>query len=165
VRDAGETRDRCGIQSGQVMMMHADDHGIGARPGTEKNRPARSPVVRDESLDAQGDPGRVLVCRSCLAPVTTTAEKIEVSGAHTHSFTNPHGLFFDIGCFRHAPGCVYTSESSGEFTWFPGFRWQVAVCRSCMTHLGWLFTSGGSRFTGLILDKLITWTASEGRPS
>lgn len=135
------------------------------RPGTEKNRPSKDPVVRSKPVDSHEDTGEFFLCRACRGLVTSAGEKIMVNGAYTHSFTNPHGLFFDIGCFRQAPGCAYSSDSSYEFTWFAGFHWQIAVCRTCMTHLGWLFTSSGSRFNGLILDKLVVWNASSERPS
>lgn len=28
---------------------------------------------------------------------------------------------------------------STEFSWFPGYAWQIAVCNSCSTHIGWKF--------------------------
>jgi hypothetical protein len=106
---------------------------------------------RSRSLE---DTGRVLVCAACLHAVTTTGARIEMSGRHEHTFTNPHGLVFHIGCFAAAPGCLEVSDPSTEFTWFPTYAWQVAICRGCREHLGWLFRSGDSRFHGLILDRL-----------
>jgi hypothetical protein len=32
-------------------------------------------------------------------------------------------------------------EPSAEFSWFPGFKWTVAVCVRCRQHLGWQFTA------------------------
>lgn len=126
------------------------------RPEPRKGQADQSTMADSKPMDDDTNSGDFLVCRRCLGFVTTTSQKIKVNGAHIHSFTNPHGLFFDIGCFRHATGCAYSSDSSYEFTWFAGFRWQIAVCRACMEHLGWLFTSDGSQFNGLILDKLVT---------
>lgn len=126
------------------------------RPEPRKGHTVKSPAVHSMPDTSEADAGEFLACRRCLSLVTVGAERIEIHGAHAHSFTNPHGLFFDIGCFRHAPGCSCASEASSEFTWFAGFRWHIAVCRSCMEHLGWLFSSGGSRFYGLILDKIIS---------
>lgn len=116
-------------------------------------------------LESEAGEGGFLVCRACMSVITSDGEKIEMNGAHTHGFTNPHGVFFDVGCFRTAPGCVYSKQSSYEFTWFSGYSWRIAVCRTCFTHLGWLFTSGASRFNGLILDKLIPWNFSDSQPS
>ena len=98
-----------------------------------------------------------LLCCECLHPIASKSAKIAVGGAHQHTCANPHGLVFDIGCFKAAEGCAPVGASMDEFTWFSGYRWRVALCRSCMMHIGWQFTaaSGGGRFFGLILDHLI----------
>ena len=139
-----------------MMIPITNKQPVFFRPGTDK--PVL--VTRTRSMESRTGQGEFLLCRQCLAAVTTVSEKIDVNGFHRHSFTNPHGLFFDVGCFRNAPGCAYSSDSSYEFTWFNGFSWQVAVCRICMAHLGWLFTSSGSRFNGLILDSLVVSDSS-----
>jgi len=108
----------------------------------------------DEREDTGDDAKRVLVCATCLQVVTTTASRIEVGGAHAHTFANPLGFVFHIGCFAVAPGCVPVGEASTEFTWFAGFAWRAATCRGCREHLGWLFRSTHRRFHGLILDRL-----------
>jgi hypothetical protein len=98
-----------------------------------------------------------LLCCRCLHPITPQSARIAINGAHQHTFANPHGIVFDIGCFQAAEGCAPVGASTDEFTWFSGYRWRVALCRGCMTHMGWQFTasSGGGRFYGLILDHLI----------
>lgn len=72
-------------------------------------------------------------------------------------FFNPHGLMFEVGCFRQAPGCAVIGGSSEEFTWFAGHRWQVAICARCGLHMGWLFRdiAQGSAFWGLLLPHLV----------
>lgn len=145
-------------------MMTFPSYPVYFRPEPRKGHAVTTPAVHSRPEEYDADCGEYLACRRCLSVVTVGSERIEVQGAHTHSFTNPHGLFFDIGCFRHAPGCSYASDASYEFTWFAGFRWQVAVCRGCMEHLGWLFTSGGSRFNGLILDKIVSVQSGPSAP-
>ncbi len=111
--------------------------------------------VRPDSQPTRPDEGdRVLACSSCLHAVTTSAARIEVGGRHEHSFVNPHGLRFRIGCFASA-AAVPVGEPSAYWTWFPGFRWQIAVCAGCSGHLGWRFLSADSTFHGLILDRLV----------
>ena len=80
-----------------------------------------------------------------------------MQGAHQHTFANPHGLVFRIGCFRRARGCGYTGPLSNEFSWFRGYSWRIAVCGRCLNQLGWLFVSSAdTAFNGLILDQLST---------
>jgi hypothetical protein len=117
------------------------------------DRPADAgkPEKRDAPRD---DTGRVLVCAACLGAVTTTGARIEMSGSHAHTFSNPSGIVFHIGCFAVAPGGGEASEPTTYHSWFPGYAWQIVVCRACHEHLGWLFRSRDSRFYGLILDRL-----------
>jgi hypothetical protein len=82
---------------------------------------------------------------------------IEVEGSHQHTFANPEGILFQIGCFRSAAGCGHIRPATYEWSWFKGFRWSVALCTKCLTHLGWLYTStAGESFYGLILSRLVS---------
>jgi hypothetical protein len=97
-----------------------------------------------------------ITCRACRHPITRTDECISVQGGHEHTFANPHGIVFRIGCFGAADGCGYLGPPTFEFTWFSGFQWRIALCLNCMINLGWLFTAPiGQRFHGLILDRLV----------
>lgn len=98
---------------------------------------------------------RYLLCAACGHRITQTREHTEMNGAHQHTFANPHGIIYHIGCFLNASGCIPCSEESAQFTWFPGYAWQIVICRNCGAHLGWRFRSGNRRFHGLILDRLV----------
>jgi hypothetical protein len=96
-----------------------------------------------------------LLCRDCLHPITRPSDRISVEGRHMHTFANPHGIVFEIGCFRKAPGCGAIGPASSDFTWFAGHRWRVCICAACLVHLGWVFLpEAGEVFYGLILDRL-----------
>lgn len=97
-----------------------------------------------------------LLCASCHYPITRISERIEINEQHQHVFANPHGYVFHIGCFARAPGCMISGEETRYFSWFPGYTWRFALCRQCLTLLGWAFRSKESQFLGLILDKLIS---------
>lgn len=101
-------------------------------------------------------PEEAILCAQCCQVITSAAERIAVQGSHQHTFTNPHGIIFQIGCYRSAKRCRYAGPVTEEWSWFKGFRWRIAVCSSCLTHLGWLFACAGKEsFHGLILNRLI----------
>ncbi len=127
-------------------------------------------VCREPSERGRENPGRYtdldvdleepekreyILCRQCLQIITGPDQRIEMHGAHQHVFANPNGIVYEIGCFREAQGCRYSGFSTEEFSWFVGFSWRVAVCGMCLAHLGWLFSSSGGSFQGLILNKLM----------
>ncbi|MEJ2642795.1 MAG: cereblon family protein [Desulfosarcinaceae bacterium] len=112
-------------------------------------------TAADEHIEA-ADPEAVILCRRCGHPVTRPRNRIIKDGSHRHTFANPSGLVFEIGCFNDAEGCGPSGESTDDFTWFRGYRWRLALCRACFVHLGWQFTSqgGSTGFWGLILNRL-----------
>jgi hypothetical protein len=111
---------------------------------------------RDRQEDSTEDSGRRLCCAACRRPITREDQRIRVQSRHEHVFSNPLGLTFRIGCFAVASGCVYFGEATEEWTWFPGYRWQVSVCGGCGSHLGWRYMGrDGDGFHGFILRHLI----------
>lgn len=112
---------------------------------------ARSSIDFEQN---HGERGPFLICRACGQRITPVSARMSVSGQYEHTFFNPHGLVFVLGCFAMAPGCGLSGMPSSEFTWFPGYFWQPAHCRACLQHLGWRYTGESSGFFGLILDQL-----------
>ena len=124
-----------------------------AKPGTGKAAGAATrPTTED---DSPGD-DRPLRCAACGHRITEEGYRVERGGAHEHTFVNPGGYVHHLRCFLIAPGCVHAGAPETEFTWFPGWTWQLAACGSCGDHLGWLFRSGGDQFHGLLVDKLVS---------
>lgn len=112
-------------------------------------------IVDEEEQDEEQDQKHpVLICRTCGHSITSENQRISISGSHSHTFFNPAGIVFELGCFKQAPGCALAGESSAEFSWFPGYLWRVALCSKCGTHLGWQFMSGEMYFYGLIVANL-----------
>lgn len=123
----------------------------------------RFTIQRGKSLgpeqkdDADTAPQRPrLLCAQCRSLIALEPRRVEMSGSHTHTFTNPAGIVFQIGCFADAPGTTSIGGENSAFSWFPGFVWRIALCAACGEHLGWRFRSESSatHFFGLILDKL-----------
>lgn len=132
--------------SGQEPAIDRSLLERGARPAgaaTPRSQPGREPA-----------PGRALACSECERIVTSTDSRIEVAGAHAHTFANPDGYTFRIGCFARAHGLAGVGERSTFATWFAGYTWRAEVCGGCGEHIGWLY-QGPSNFHGLILDRLV----------
>lgn len=126
-----------------------------------KNAPERlSGVLSDPDIEGfrhpkASDMEPPLRCAACLAPVAYGKDRIALDGSHVHTFANPHGIVFEVGCFALAPGCRTIGSASDEFTWFPGYVWEIGVCGNCARHLGWRFVSESADFWALILDRLV----------
>jgi hypothetical protein len=110
---------------------------------------------RGQQEEAHGDDDGRLCCAACRRPITREKERVQIRGRHQHVLSNPHGLTFRIGCFATASGCVYVGEATEKWTWFPGYRWQIAVCGGCGVHLGWRYQArDATGFHGFILRRL-----------
>lgn len=119
----------------------------------------RGPGTGRQSEQAPGpaaEQDRPLCCTACRGPVTAAAQRSVQAGRHEHVCANPEGILFRIGCFAQAPGCIIIGRPTSRWTWFPGFRWRVALCGRCGAHLGWHFGDGsGDGFYGLIINRLM----------
>jgi hypothetical protein len=114
-------------------------------------------ILSEEKKEMKPEEDEHIFCRKCQHIITRPAEAIQVNGQHQHTFANPHGLIFEIGCFHMAEGCGYIGQKTAEWSWFKGFSWKVAICGKCLAQVGWIFTSskGSDNFHGLILDRLV----------
>lgn len=102
--------------------------------------------------DHRGD----VQCGACGFPISSSDQRIDVSGRHDHHCVNPLGYRFHIGCFGEALGCSISGSPAAADSWFPSFRWQYASCSRCAKHLGWYFQDAeDGYFYGLILNRII----------
>jgi hypothetical protein len=65
-----------------------------------------------------------------------------------------------IGCFAVATHLREVGSPETAFSWFPGFSWQIVICQTCRTHLGWIYRCAGDRFTGLLVNQLVSGGSS-----
>lgn len=116
------------------------------------NQKTLQPLGQPENKQVLDD---ALRCSQCTILITQNKFRIAMNGQHEHSFFNPQGIVFQIGCFSNASGLRTCSPPSGEFSWFPPFQWQVVQCSNCTAHLGWYFQNAEQYgFWGLILNRL-----------
>ena len=50
-------------------------------------------------------------------------------------FENPHGHQFEVMTFTRADVFKHFPADK-HFSWYPGYSWAIATCRTCHTHLG-----------------------------
>lgn len=142
-------------------MMMSGRHGKFWLPATQpcffrEYDQGQAPVVEGKDKEYANGGAEILYCRQCNEPVTSKEERVRVLAKHYHSFPNPEGIVFEIGCFSLAPGCARQGRATEKYSWFPPHAWCFALCRSCKTHLGWFYEAAGkSSFYGLILDRLV----------
>lgn len=53
------------------------------------------------------------------------------------------GYMHDIVTVSRTTSTELTGAPSAEYSWFPGYTWTIAVCASCMAHVGWRWVAGG----------------------
>ncbi|MDH5559996.1 MAG: cereblon family protein [Deltaproteobacteria bacterium] len=111
------------------------------------------PVTREQTEERTE---KYLLCIYCSHKITAEQFKTEIQGGFQHTFLNPSGIVFEIGCFLEAEGCLELGDRNYDWSWFQGFSWQTALCAQCHNHLGWYFCSHENKtFFGLILDRLV----------
>lgn len=118
------------------------------------NEPPGLEPELDISNEEEAVTENLIICRLCNNIITKPSNILDVEGNHIHTFSNPEGVVYRIGCFKEAVGCIPVSEPTYDFTWFPGYRWSVVVCANCLNHLGWHYSSDSSSFFGLVLAYL-----------
>ena len=94
-----------------------------------------------------------LYCINCKQHITNIEQAISINGTCRHIFTNPAGFVYTVNCYETATACVAIGERTEEYTWFPGYQWQIVLCQFCQLQLGWLF-SNSTQFYAFIEDRL-----------
>lgn len=133
------------------------------RPAKHIFRPIqlRRPKSRQDT-SSQDEPAedtdRGLYCSACSTRITDQDQAVSVNGRHQRAFFNPAGIAFEIRCFQNAPGTLPSGPPSEDFSWFPGYAWQIVLCSTCQAHLGWKFSAvtTAQQFFALIASRLVS---------
>ncbi|EAT43510.1 AAEL005081-PA [Aedes aegypti] len=59
------------------------------------------------------------------------------------SYCNPSGYVHDtLTIYKTKENSTFTVDRpSTEYSWFPGYSWQITLCSNCRQHLGWKFVA------------------------
>lgn len=145
-----------------MTLHHLDRDSIGDglsslmlvfREGGGKPAHVSSTLVNDQG-EYEEKEEKILFCKQCNTGIAKEKDRISRAGKHLHTFFNPAGVIYEIGCFRQASGCYVDGPLSNEFAWFANYSWQISLCATCSKHLGWFFSSTEDTFFGLIVNRL-----------
>uniref|UniRef100_A0A8C9YXE6 Protein cereblon n=1 Tax=Sander lucioperca TaxID=283035 RepID=A0A8C9YXE6_SANLU len=103
-----------------------------------------------------------LCCKQCQDTEITT--KIEIFSLSLYgpmaAYVNPHGYVHETLTVYKANNLNLVGRPSTLHSWFPGYAWTIAQCRTCGSHMGWKFTATKkdltpARFWGLTRSAML----------
>ncbi|XP_043938001.1 protein cereblon isoform X2 [Protopterus annectens] len=103
-----------------------------------------------------------LCCKQCHSTEITTKNDIfslSLSGPMA-AYVNPHGYVHETLTVYKTSNLSLIGRSSTQHSWFPGYAWTIAQCRTCGGHMGWKFTASKKsmspqKFWGLTRSALL----------
>lgn len=103
-----------------------------------------------------------LCCKQCQDTEITTKNEIFSLSLYgpMAAYVNPHGYVHETLTVYKANNLNLVGRPSTLHSWFPGYAWTVAQCRTCRSHMGWKFTATKKdlsplRFWGLTRSALL----------
>ncbi|XP_036387080.1 protein cereblon-like isoform X2 [Megalops cyprinoides] len=114
-----------------------------------------------------------LCCKQCQDTEITTKNEIFSLSLYgpMAAYVNPHGYVHETLTVYKASNLNLIGRPSTLHSWFPGYAWTIAQCRTCGSHMGWKFTAtkkdlSPQRFWGLtrsaLLPRIPTTEGEEG---
>ncbi|XP_062400482.1 protein cereblon [Sardina pilchardus] len=103
-----------------------------------------------------------LCCKQCQdTEITTKSEIFSLSlYGPMAAYVNPHGYVHETLTVYKTTNLNLIGRPSTLHSWFPGYAWTIAQCRTCGSHMGWKFTAvkkdlSPTRFWGLTRSALL----------
>ncbi|XP_026466824.1 protein cereblon-like [Ctenocephalides felis] len=83
-----------------------------------------------------------LCCKNCQSKIAKTSDLFAMSndGIQSH-YCNPEGWIHETFTVMRASEVRLHGHKSTRASWFPGYAWTIALCKSCNQHVGWQFTA------------------------
>ena len=101
-----------------------------------------SDSIVDSSISEEITPSENcgVYCSRCRQEISNTSFIFSLHGQPTHNaFANPAGHLRVVITFEFVRNYIEDSCLTSDFTWFAGYSWQIIVCQSCKSHLGWKY--------------------------
>ncbi|RXN03770.1 cereblon isoform X2 [Labeo rohita] len=103
-----------------------------------------------------------LCCKQCQDTEITSKNEIFSLSLYgpMAAYVNPHGYVHETLTVYKASNLNLIGRPSTLHSWFPGYAWTIAQCRTCSSHMGWKFSAvkkdlSPPRFWGLTRSALL----------
>ncbi|XP_055069359.1 protein cereblon isoform X2 [Misgurnus anguillicaudatus] len=103
-----------------------------------------------------------LCCKQCQDTEITSKNEIFSLSLYgpMAAYVNPHGYVHETLTVYKANNLNLVGRPSTLHSWFPGYAWTIAQCRTCGSHMGWKFSAvkkdlSPPRFWGLTRSALL----------
>ncbi|TRY55015.1 hypothetical protein DNTS_020753, partial [Danionella cerebrum] len=103
-----------------------------------------------------------LCCKQCQDTEITSKNEIFSLSLYgpMAAYVNPHGYVHETLTVYKANNLNLIGRPSTLHSWFPGYAWTIAQCRTCGSHMGWKFSAVKKdlcppRFWGLTRSALL----------
>ena len=77
----------------------------------------------------------IIKCVNCATSITSYSNVIQES---QKTYLNPHSVHHTL-TLSTSMDCDFQGDAVYEDSWFPGYGWIIATCKTCTRHLGWKF--------------------------
>ncbi|KAJ4957686.1 hypothetical protein NE237_024797 [Protea cynaroides] len=81
-------------------------------------------------------------CKTCQTIIAKRSDMMVMScDGPLGAYANPHGYVHEIMTVYKANGLALIGRAVIEHSWFPKYDWTIAICATCESTMGWLFTA------------------------
>lgn len=81
-------------------------------------------------------------CKRCRTRIASYSDIFAMARGNVNAnYCNPAGYIHETLTVHKTidDSARIVDRPSTEFSWFPGYAWQIAVCKKCSSHIGWKF--------------------------
>lgn len=83
-------------------------------------------------------------CKRCKTQIASYSDIFAMAKGNVNAnYCNPAGYIHETLTVHKTSEDAerLVDRPSTEFSWFPGYAWQIAVCKQCSSHIGWKFSA------------------------
>jgi cereblon len=106
------------------------------RAGARRQKQPKADTAHEEKSSAP------ILCKQCRALISHMEALFPMDAERiSHVYANPAGFLHEVLTATAAQGLAVAGPPTTEFSWFPGYAWEIAFCANCGSHIGWSFTA------------------------